>query len=104
MVTDIAFPFQYAEDGDLETVNGTEFYEQHALLLALDAQTTVRGTPVTANEITEVESELTDLFSESPFLTEPTVSVVETGAEALTLRVEIAEVTPFDVNVPTGDQ
>lgn len=101
MVVDVAFPFEYASDGDVASVNGRDFYEQHTLLLALDAQTEIRGTPATANEITEVESELERRFSNSPFLTQPTATVVDTSGEQLTLRVEIAEVEPFDLEVPT---
>lgn len=101
MVVDIAFPFDYASDGDIETVNGRDFYEQHALLLALDAQVDIRGTSVTANEIVEVEGTLQRRFNESPFLTNPTVTVTDTTDEELTIRVDIEEIDPFDVPVPS---
>lgn len=101
MVVDISFPFEYAEDGDIEIVNGRDFYEQHALLVALSAQPTLRGTPLTANQVTEIEGTLTNAFRSSPFLTDPTVSVTSTTDTEITLRVDIAEVDPFEIPVTT---
>lgn len=101
MVVDIGFPFSYASDGDIETVNGRDFYEQHALLLALDAQVTIRGTSATANDIIELEGRLEREFADSPFLSEPTVTVTDVTDEDVQIQVTIAEVAPFDVTIPT---
>mgnify|MGYP002761467787 CR=1 FL=1 len=101
MVVDIAFPFEYASDGDIATVNGRDFYEQNALLLALETQITLRGTGLTANKIVEIEDELTDQFSQSPYFSNPSVTATALTDEELTLRVEIAEVESFDITAPT---
>lgn len=101
MVVDIGFPFSYASDGDIEIVNGRDFYEQHALLLALDAQITIRGTPATANDIIELEGRLERTFADSPFLSEPTVTVTGVTDTDVQIQVTIAEVSPFDVTIPT---
>lgn len=101
MVVDIGFPFSYASDGDIETVNGRDFYEQHALLLALDAQVTIRGTPATANDIIELEGRLERQFSDSPFLSEPTVTVTDVTDADVQIQVTIEEVDAFEMTVPT---
>jgi len=101
MVVDIGFPFSYASDGDIETVNGRDFYEQHALLLALDAQVTIRGTPATANDIIELEGRLERQFSDSPFLSEPTVAVKDVTDADVQIQVTIEEVDAFEITVPT---
>jgi len=101
MVVDIGFPFSYASDGDIETVNGRDFYEQHALLLALDAQVTIRGTPATANDIIELEGRLERKFSDSPFLSEPTVAVTDVTDADVQIQVTIKEVDAFEITVPT---
>lgn len=92
MPTDLHFPFQYDSTGDAATVSGTEFYEQHALLLAAAALSETYGSALTANDLTEIRSQLQNQYTASPYFATPT-------------RVEITDVqgTRVDISVDLGD-
>jgi len=102
MPRDVAFPFEYDETGDVATVEGQAFYEQHAEILGLIAIDRESGGPLTANEIAETETRLADLFRESPYFDEATqvrVTDVDGIAESLSLRVIVPSVTEFEITV-----
>lgn len=97
MPTDIAYPFRNDAGGDIQTVSGREFYQQHAGQLAALAVDTPRGGPLTANQTTEITSQVTQVLRNSPHFQSPrvTVTAVDGDSETITVRVDPLSVTPF---------
>jgi len=90
MPEDVAYPFQYDETGDVATVTGNEFYVQHAAQLALIAIDGRLGEPLTANDITEIESAVERVFrSQTPYFDTPlAVSVTDVRDDTVELQVQ----------------
>lgn len=105
MPTDIRFPFQYDETGDVSTVEGQAFYEQHATILGLVAVEERLGEPLTANDIIEIESRIERVYAQSPYFEEPSVTVTDVNArdESLDVTVDARNLTQFDIPLTDPD-
>jgi len=99
MPQDVQFPFQYDETGDVATVTGNDFYVQHGAQLALIAIDGRLGEPLTANDITEIESAVERTFrSASPYFEEPlAVRVTDVVDERLELQVQLGGGQTFTI-------
>lgn len=101
MPTDIDYPFSLTETGDVETVSGREFYEQHAFFLGVQALGDASGTPLTADRKTEILSQIERTYQQSEYLPRPiTVSLVEQTSESLTISVRIGPRETIETTLP----
>ncbi len=84
---DTAYPFTFDSTGDIQTVSGEDFYEQHALLLGAGVLETEIGGPLTANDRTEITHTIEQAYAESPYFEPPIrVNVVEQVDDTLTVQ------------------
>ncbi|WP_158294288.1 hypothetical protein, partial [Halorubrum sp. SP9] len=84
---DTAYPFTFDSTGDIQTVSGEDFYEQHALLLGAGVLETEIGGPLTANDRTEIAHTIKQAYAESPYFERPIrVNVVEQVDDTLTVQ------------------
>ena len=101
MPTDIAYPFSYTEEGDIENVSGREFYEQHAFLIGVQAVADTSGRPTTANETTEIIAQLERAYESSEYFPDTVqVSLVNQTNEQLSISVAIGGGAAFETTLP----
>jgi outer membrane protein assembly factor BamA len=104
MPTDITIPFAYDSTDDVATVTGTDFYEQHALQLAAIAQFDTAGSPLTANDVTEITSRLRRVYTDSPYFETPiSVRATDVSGTTITVAVRLGNGTEFSIPVDTRD-
>jgi len=104
MPEDTQFPFQYTSGGDLATVDGRDFYEQHAQLLALDAIEQPIGESLTANGAVEITSQIQRAIAQSPYFQTPSVRVIETSPDDASLTVGVrTQPTTFQLTLSERD-
>ena len=101
MPTDISFPFEYDSGGGIKTVSGEDFYEQHALHLALIAIDEPLGEALTANRITEITATVENGLGNSPYFRSPRVQVADVDAqtESLELIIDPLRLSEFAITL-----
>lgn len=106
MPTDIAYPFGYDSGGDIDTVTERPFYEQHAAQLALLAIDEPLGGPLTANQTTEITSQVERVLGDSPYFQSPRVAVttVDGQQELIELTVEPLEQSAFAITLTESER
>jgi len=104
MPEDIAVPVTFGGSGDLSTVDGDAFYQQHALLLAVEAVADRVGGPLTSNDRVEIVAAVERTLAASPYFGQPSVSVTESTATSVTLRVLTGAGRTFDIPVDERDE
>lgn len=98
MVEDVQFEFGYDSRGDAATVDGDDFYLQHAQLLALISAYDARGSSLTGADKLSIRDDLQSRIVDSPFFSEPvTVTIVDSDQETFKAEVDVPEVEPFEV-------
>lgn len=100
---DTAYPFAFDSTGDIETVSGSQFYEQHALLLGAGVLDTQLGRSLTANDITEIESTVQQAYANSPYFDRPIrVQVTEVDGDEITIQASFG--ADDNVRVPISQR
>lgn len=104
MPTDAKFPFEHDDTGDLSSVSGEEFYQRHILQLGLVAAGEHKGSPSTANDAIELQSEIRKLLTSSPYISSPVrVSISDIENETVTAEVNVPEVDTFEIPLDEPD-
>jgi len=107
MPTDATFPYQTDSTGDIATVDGDDFYYNHALQLGLLVADGASGGGATPNDRIELESELRSAFRASPYFEPPiAITPIDSDREAVSLEVEINadNITAFEIPLTFQDQ
>jgi hypothetical protein len=98
MPTDLALPFSFDASGDIGTVSGDSFYEQHVQILALIVAENVSGESLSRSEQIRIESRLEELLVASPFIDGPvSVTVEDSRDTTFKATVRVGEITPFEI-------
>lgn len=100
MPTDAKFPFEFDATGDVETASGQQFYENHALQLAMSVAYNHRGSSMSPNEVEDLSGDVKRKLGNSPYFEQPVLVEAEVlDTEELQLRVSARNTTEFEVEV-----
>lgn len=100
MPEDLAFPFEWDETADAASVDGDDFYYQHALLLGLIAVYEERGQPMSANDIISLEDRIARIMTASPYFEGPVqINVTEVGDGYMDIEVAASNISTYEITV-----
>lgn len=100
---DVGYPFGFDSTGDIETVSGSDFYEQHALLLGAGVLDTQLGRSLTANDITEIENTIQQAYKQTPYFESP-VRVRVTAVDGAEITIQVSFGANDAVRVPISQR